>query len=68
MLVDGVWTQWQNSTCSKTCGQGGIIIQQRNCTPPQGNGSNCVGNKTREIPCNELPACMGEYISMILFS
>lgn len=62
--VDGMWGRWGNwSTCSVTCGDGGLMTRERFCADPEPahGGRNCdwdnrdVGTGT----CNET-ACPGE--------
>ncbi|XP_069586533.1 SCO-spondin-like [Ranitomeya imitator] len=38
--VDGSWTPWTSwSNCTQDCG--GVVIRQRECTPPQSGGRHC---------------------------
>lgn len=61
-VVDGGWSEWSNydpSTCSRTCG-GGVYFKTRTCTNPrpQNGGKDCIGENRgypkvckRKVPC-----------------
>merc|ERR1712115_739540 len=51
--VDGGWSEWEEGTCSVTCG-GGIRIDNRECNNPEpkNGGEPCSGNKTQTFECN----------------
>ena len=50
--VDGQWGDWGAwSACTKTCG-GGQQTRTRECTPPSGGGSDCVGDSQQTQDCN----------------
>ena len=54
--VDGGYTEWTISACSKTCGPGYKTFE-RTCTnpPPSNGGKNCddLGTAMKLVPCNE---------------
>ncbi|CAH3133313.1 unnamed protein product, partial [Pocillopora meandrina] len=54
--IDGGYTEWSESECSVTCGEGTKILT-RTCTnpPPSCGGKNCseLGPDLTTIPCNE---------------
>lgn len=54
--VDGGWTDWSWSACSKQCG-GGTQNGVRSCTNPvpQFGGQPCQGSSTTTQPCNTQP-------------
>lgn len=57
--VDGGWSDWQASECSKSCG-GGIQILKRACDSPRPfcRGKQCIGPVTIARHCNTHP-CPG---------
>ena len=56
----GQWTEW--GACTKTCG-GGTQTSTRGQEPQaKCGGSKCVGDSTREQPCNENGCPVGSYL------
>lgn len=51
--VDGGWSDWQNGTCSATCG-GGVMNRTRQCDNPApvGDGQDCDGESEETVECN----------------
>jgi hypothetical protein len=51
--VNGGWSSWTNGNCSVSCGTV-TLTETRSCNNPvpSGNGSNCSGSSTENIPCN----------------
>jgi hypothetical protein len=63
--VDGGWSEWVVSACSKTCGAGSMNrTRQCNSPVPGTNGSDCAGDATETIACN-MDACPGEIFSTL---
>ena len=56
VAIDGGYTEWSESECSVTCGEGTKILT-RTCTNPSPScgGKNCseLGPDFMTIPCNE---------------
>ncbi|VDI02328.1 Hypothetical predicted protein [Mytilus galloprovincialis] len=51
--VDGGWSDWENSTCSVTCGDGTVtMIRECNTPVPSGGGNNCSGKSINTDSCN----------------
>ncbi|CAG2198637.1 Hemicentin-1,Coadhesin,Thrombospondin-2,Thrombospondin-1,Mucin-like protein,Adhesion G protein-coupled receptor B1 [Mytilus edulis] len=51
--VDGGWSDWENSTCSVTCGDGTVTMNRECNTPvPSGGGNNCSGKSINTDSCN----------------
>ncbi|VDI72859.1 Hypothetical predicted protein [Mytilus galloprovincialis] len=51
--VDGGWSDWENSTCSVTCGDGTVtMIRECNTPVPSGGGNNCSGEPINTDSCN----------------
>ena len=67
VAIDGGYTEWSESECSVTCGEGTKILT-RTCTNPSPScgGKNCseLGPDFMTIPCNE-GECR-KYLSVIL--
>ncbi|KAL4216796.1 hypothetical protein ACF0H5_024517 [Mactra antiquata] len=58
--IDGQWSDWsQWSSCSISCGKTGHMTRNRSCDnpAPKNNGTDCVGVKTEQKPCDSLKAC-----------
>lgn len=51
--VDGGWSEWTESPCSRTCG-GGVIIRERACNNPSPvwGGAFCEGEGFDPRLCN----------------
>ncbi|XP_063405839.1 properdin-like [Mytilus trossulus] len=51
--VDGRWSEWNNSTCSVTCGVG-IVNSSRTCDSPlpSHGGKQCIGEANITTSCN----------------
>ncbi|XP_060579836.1 uncharacterized protein LOC132736665 isoform X2 [Ruditapes philippinarum] len=51
--VNGGWSEWSETKCSKTCGTG-VITRTRKCNNPvpHTNGADCVGEAMETITCN----------------
>jgi hypothetical protein len=63
--VDGGWSEWAVSQCSKTCGTGSMNrTRQCNNPVPDTNGADCVGDAVETIACNT-DACPGEIFSAL---
>ncbi|XP_063408226.1 leucine-rich repeat-containing G-protein coupled receptor 4-like [Mytilus trossulus] len=59
--VDGGWSDWENSTCSVTCGDGTVTMTRECNNPvPSGGGNNCFGKSINTDSCN-LGGCPGMY-------
>ena len=60
-VIQGVWTGWSWSTCSKPCGDSGIMTGTRTCINTQCGGT-CVGSSTTTSACNRIPCvlCLAE--------
>ena len=55
--VDCTWGQWSRwSTCSQTCGSGGIKTRQRPIALAQAGGEECLGEKEETTSCDNV-AC-----------
>nr|XP_047125194.1 uncharacterized protein LOC105843628 isoform X3 [Hydra vulgaris] len=56
--VNGMWSNWVNSDCSKSCG-GGIIVFNRSCNNPlpSYNGKNCMGMSYYTKDCSNEIVC-----------
>ncbi|XP_045200864.2 sushi, von Willebrand factor type A, EGF and pentraxin domain-containing protein 1-like isoform X2 [Mercenaria mercenaria] len=58
--VDGGWSDWKVSECSKSCGSG-TMNRTRQCDspPPDTYGADCIGDQMETTPCNveECPVC-----------
>ncbi|XP_053400734.1 sushi, von Willebrand factor type A, EGF and pentraxin domain-containing protein 1-like [Mercenaria mercenaria] len=58
--VDGGWSEWKVSECSKSCGTG-TMNRTRQCDspPPDTYGADCIGDQMEITPCNveECPVC-----------
>jgi hemicentin len=55
--IHGGWSNWINQgDCDKTCGTG-QLKQKRTCNnpSPENGGNNCLGDSTKDIPCNTRP-------------
>ncbi|XP_071144068.1 insulin-like growth factor-binding protein complex acid labile subunit [Mytilus edulis] len=51
--VDGGWSDWENSTCSVTCGDGTVNMNRECINPvPSGGGHNCSGESFDTDSCN----------------
>ena len=50
-IVDCVWGDWVNGTCSKTCG-GGIRTDRRTIRQEAAGNGTCEGEPTKEEKCN----------------
>jgi len=49
----GEWSEWQNATsCSRSCGNGGTLLQTRICQHLQLVSEDCEGKSERLVPCN----------------
>ena len=60
-LVDGSWGPWLPwSSCSVTCGPGGVRVRTRKCDSPrpQGEGDDCVGPQDEDQPCAHREPCL----------
>jgi len=60
--VDGQWGTFGSwSSCSVTCGGGGVRTRERSCDSPSpsGGGADCIGNSTNQEDCNT-DNCPGE--------
>ena len=59
MVVNGMWTQWADDTCSVTCG-GGSQTRTRTCTnpAPANGGEVCPGKDSEALDCNT-QGCQG---------
>ncbi|VDI60497.1 Hypothetical predicted protein [Mytilus galloprovincialis] len=52
-VVDGGWSDWENSTCSVTCGEGTTTMTRTCNNPiPSGGGNNCSGESIDTASCN----------------
>ncbi|CAC5388602.1 unnamed protein product [Mytilus coruscus] len=52
--VNGGWSDWENSTCSVTCGEGTVTINRTCNNPvPSGGGNNCSGDSIDTASCNQ---------------
>merc|ERR1711962_610179 len=62
--VDGGWSSWTYSACSKTCG-GGTQRGTRSCNNPvpSNGGKNCVGSGVKTKQCNS-QACPGSLMAI----
>ena len=61
--INGQWSEWEQwSSCSVTC-NGGIQQRVRHCNDPapQNGGSDCVGESSESLPCEE-SECPGRSI------
>lgn len=60
LIVDGGWSDWENSTCSVSCGRG-RVQRIRTCTnpPPSHGGNTCQGQASDYFMC-QLPKCPGK--------
>ena len=62
LTVNGSWSEWGDwSSCSLTCGEGGIKKRTRTCTnpPPANGGLDCAGSAEETSECN-VRACPGK--------
>ena len=52
-VVDGLWGEWETSSCTKSCGAG-EQVRIRFCDDPQplNGGKECTGEHLQTIPCN----------------
>ncbi|XP_060607311.1 thrombospondin-1-like [Ruditapes philippinarum] len=58
--LDGGWSEWAVSECSKSCGTGSLTrTRQCNSPVPDTHGADCVGDVTETIACNTdaCPVC-----------
>lgn len=55
---DGMWGDWNNPQCSKTCGSE-LIVHNRTCNkpPPSFNGRECIGASSYNEECNTDMIC-----------
>lgn len=63
--VDGGWTEYTESACTKECG-GGIKTRSRTCTNPvpQNGGATCLGPSTEVVECNTQPCVISGTVSL----
>ena len=63
LSVDGQWGVFGSwSSCSVTCGDGGLRTRQRVCNnpPPSGGGAVCSGSGSQKQSCSSTTACPGK--------
>ncbi|XP_014678762.1 PREDICTED: uncharacterized protein LOC106818579 [Priapulus caudatus] len=62
IAVDGGWSEWAWSACSRSCG-GGISTRTRACDNPRpsNGGSICFGDTEQLQLCNEKPCETSQY-------
>lgn len=63
----GVWSEWEDGDCSKSCG-GGVLTRTRTCEDADGNRNQCAnepleceGDSSETAACNEdpcIPKCV----------
>ena len=66
VTVDGGWSEWEHTSCTKTCGGGTMgMIRKCNNPKPSCGGINCVGSSSIQLGtlCNDF-CCPG---NMVLF-
>ena len=51
-LVDCAWGEWQNGTCSKTCGGGELTHTRTKLVEAAHGGKECNGEATETVNCN----------------
>ena len=66
LIVDCVWSDWQNGKCSVTCG-GGTRTNNRSKLVVEKNGGVCVGESTKQENCNEMK-CPGMIVLHLVYS
>lgn len=55
--VHGMWSEWIDGACSKTCDYG-VRTRYRSCVGPYCGGRNCTGIDELQVECNER-SCRG---------
>ena len=66
-LVDGGWSEWSDSECSVTCGDG-TITRERTCTnpEPEHEGAVCDGEPSASLSCN-IKECPSQFTPCFLY-
>ena len=59
-LVDCVWGNWQNGTCSKTCGDGEVTRTRSKKVEAANGGNDCDGESVVLENCTSQP-CPRKY-------
>ena len=56
--MDCEWTEWQNGTCSVTCGDGTLINTRTRRVEAEHGGEECSGSSNMTESCN-ITVCPG---------
>ena len=51
-IVDCVWSEWQNASCSNSCGFGWMLRTRNKTTEAAHGGKECDGENSVNITCN----------------
>ena len=63
--VDCVWGEWQNASCSTSCGFGMMLRTRNKTTEAAFGGNECEGANSVNITCNTIE-CPGNSLFQIV--
>ena len=52
IAVDCVWSEWQNGTCSQTCGAGMMVRTRTKMIEASHGGKDCEDESTDNVTCS----------------